>query len=65
MNAIAERFIGSIRREALDHFLIINRNQLKAILAEYIEYYNTKALNSMFRRIIHHKKKEKYSNNEF
>jgi putative transposase len=42
MNAIAERFIGSVRREALDHFLIINRHQLKTILMEYIEYYNTK-----------------------
>jgi transposase InsO family protein len=59
MNAIAERFIGSIRREALDHFLIINRNQLKAILAEYIEYYNTKASNNMFPRIILHRRKER------
>jgi hypothetical protein len=32
MNAVAKRFIGSVRREALDLFLIINRNQLKAIL---------------------------------
>ncbi len=36
MNSIAERFVGSVRREALDHFLIINRNQVKNILAEYI-----------------------------
>ena len=42
MNSIAERFVGSVRREALDHFLIINRNQVKNILAEYITYYNTK-----------------------
>lgn len=42
MNAIAERFIGSVRRDALDHFLIMSRNQLKAILTEYIEYYNSK-----------------------
>ena len=42
MNSIAERFVGSVRREALDHFLIINRNQVKNILAEYIAYYNTK-----------------------
>jgi putative transposase len=41
MNAIAERFVDSVRREALDHFLIINMNQLKVILTEYIEYYNT------------------------
>jgi hypothetical protein len=30
-----------VRREALDHFLIINRNQLKVVLTEYIGYYNT------------------------
>ena len=42
MNAIAERFVGSVRREALDHFLIINRNQVKNILTEYFTYYNTK-----------------------
>ena len=41
MNSIAERFVGSVRREALDHFLIINRNQVKNILAEYITYYMT------------------------
>lgn len=36
MNAVAERFVGSVRREALDHFLLINRSQIKAILTEYI-----------------------------
>ncbi len=42
MNSIAERFIGSVRREILDHFILFNQNQLYAILKEYIEYYNTK-----------------------
>ena len=42
MNSIAERFIGSVRREILDHFIIISQNQLYTILKEYIEYYNTK-----------------------
>jgi len=41
MNAIAERFVGSARREALDYFIIINQNQIKNILNEYIDYYNT------------------------
>ncbi len=40
MNSIAERFIGSVRREALDCFLILNKKQLKNILTEYIDYYN-------------------------
>ncbi len=41
MNSIAVRFIGSVRREALDYFLILNKKQLKDILTEYIEYYNS------------------------
>ncbi len=41
MNSIAERFIGSVRREALDYFLTMNKNQLKNILTEYIDYYNS------------------------
>ncbi len=42
MNAIAERFVGSIRREALDYFLLINEKQIMNVLVEYIEYYNSK-----------------------
>ena len=42
MNSIAERFVGSIRREALDFYLLINERQIRKILSEYIEYYNTK-----------------------
>ena len=41
MNAIAERFVGSIRREALDNFLLINERQIKRIISEYVDYYNS------------------------
>jgi transposase InsO family protein len=41
MNAHAERFVGSIRREALDSFIIANYGQLCSIVKEYVEYYNT------------------------
>ncbi len=40
-NSIVERFIGSVRRETRDYFLIMNKKQLKNILAEYIDYYNS------------------------
>ncbi|OVE78910.1 hypothetical protein BVY01_04070 [bacterium I07] len=40
MNAIAERFIGSVRREILDYFIIFSRFQLYHLLKTYIEYYN-------------------------
>jgi transposase InsO family protein len=39
-NPFAERLIGSIRRECLDHFIIINQNHLLRILSEYMDYYN-------------------------
>jgi putative transposase len=41
MNAIAERFVGSVRREALDHYIILNRSQLITVLKDYIHYYNS------------------------
>ncbi len=41
-NSISERFIGSVRREILDHFVLFSQKQLYKILREYVEYYNTK-----------------------
>ena len=38
-NAYAERFIGSLRRECLDHIIIFNESSLKRILKAYFEYY--------------------------
>jgi transposase InsO family protein len=42
MNALAERFVGSVRREALDYYLLISEKQIVNILHEYIDYYNSK-----------------------
>jgi putative transposase len=39
-NAIVERFIGTPRRECLDHLLIIGPRHLAAVLQEYLEHYN-------------------------
>jgi putative transposase len=39
-NAIAERFVGSIRRELLDRILIINERHAAAVLREYVDHYN-------------------------
>ena len=39
-NAIAERFIGTLRRECLDHLLITGPGHLAAVLKEYIAHYN-------------------------
>jgi putative transposase len=40
-NAIAERWIGSLRRELLDRTLIVNRRHLEHILAVFVDHYNT------------------------
>ena len=39
-NSFCERFIGSLKRECLDHMFILNRYQLLRIVQEYVEYYN-------------------------
>jgi len=38
-NAYAERLIGSIRRECVDHIIILNERGLRRVLAAYVEYY--------------------------
>ena len=40
MNAHAERFVRSIRQEALDNFILFSANQVKKIVNEYVNYYN-------------------------
>ena len=39
-NAIAERWIGTVRREVLDRMLILNRRHLEHVLAEYVAHFN-------------------------
>src|SRR5664280_2651738 len=39
-NGYVERVIGSIKRECLDHIIILNENHLRIILADYFSYYN-------------------------
>jgi len=39
-NGYAERLIGSIRRECLDHIVIRGERHLRRVLAEYAKYYN-------------------------
>jgi len=39
-NAYAERVIGSIRRECLDHVVVVGERHLLRILSRYVDYYN-------------------------
>jgi putative transposase len=40
-NAVCERVIGTLRRECLDRMLILGHRHLEAVLAEYVEHYNS------------------------
>ena len=40
-NPFCERVIGSIRRDCLDHVIVLNERHLRRILREYFSYYHT------------------------
>ena len=40
LNAYAERFVGSIRRECLNRVIPLGERHLRALVAEYVEHYN-------------------------
>jgi putative transposase len=39
-NPISERFVGSVRRELLDHVVVLNETHLRRLLSYYIAYYH-------------------------
>jgi putative transposase len=39
-NGVAERWVGSCRRDLLDHVIILSERHLKRLMAEYIRYYH-------------------------
>ena len=39
-NGIAERWVGSVRRDLLDHVIVLNERHLRRLLKEYVRYYH-------------------------
>jgi transposase InsO family protein len=39
-NPYCERVIGSIRRDALDHVIVLNERHLRRVLRTYVDYYH-------------------------
>lgn len=39
-NGVAEPWVGSCRRDLLDHVIVLNERHLKRLLKEYIAYYH-------------------------
>jgi hypothetical protein len=44
-NAIAERWVRSVREECLDRLIILNARHLRWVLKEYVAYYNARRPN--------------------
>ena len=45
-NGTAERFVGTVRRELLDHVVVLDEQHLRRLLREYVEYYNRERVHS-------------------
>ena len=39
-NGVAERWVGSCRRDLLDHIVALNERHLKRLLSEYVRYHH-------------------------
>lgn len=45
-NGIAERFVGSVQRELLDHVVVLGEDHLRRLLREYVDYYNSERVHT-------------------
>ncbi|OGX24868.1 MAG: hypothetical protein A2Y03_09045 [Omnitrophica WOR_2 bacterium GWF2_38_59] len=41
MNPYAEGWVGTVKRECLNHFIVLGVSHLKHIITEFVNYYNT------------------------
>ncbi|MBW1883259.1 MAG: transposase, partial [Deltaproteobacteria bacterium] len=48
-NGIAERWVGSARRELLDHVIVLNEKHLQRLLREYVNDYNADRVHTQLR----------------
>ncbi len=45
-NGTAERFLGSVRRELLDHVVVVSEGHSRRLLQEYVDYYNAERIHT-------------------
>jgi transposase InsO family protein len=45
-NGTAERVVGTVRRELLDHVVVLNEDHLRRLLRDYADYYNNERVHT-------------------
>jgi putative transposase len=48
-NGVAERWVGSCKREVIDHVVVFNEDHLRRLLRDYVSYYNTERVHTVLR----------------
>ncbi len=48
-NGVAERWVGSCRREIIDHIIVFNEDHLRRLLRDYVNYYNAERVHTLLR----------------
>jgi transposase InsO family protein len=49
LNGTAERWVGSARRELLDHVIVLGEQHLRRLLRDYVVYYNAERVHTQLR----------------
>ena len=52
LNSHAERFVRSAKEECLNHLILSSEEQLRYVLAEYLQYYHHERIHQGLGRII-------------
>ena len=48
-NGTAERWVGSCKRELIDHVIVFDENYLRRLLRDYVRYYKTDRVHTSLR----------------
>ncbi len=48
-NGTAERFVGTVRRELLDHVVVLDEDHLRRLLREYVDFYERDRVHTVLR----------------
>jgi transposase InsO family protein len=48
-NGTAERWVGSCKRELIDHVIVFNEEYLRRLLRDYVSYYNVERVHTVLR----------------